>query len=237
LRARAAADAAILARRNHPAWQWRIAGDNLVVTLPGRYRVLSWAVHKGGFGRARFIVNHQVRIGDRQATAKPRPHLRAVLKTLAIAPADAVAMMTGAAVSRAAYAAVSRGDLCVGAWCTAGCSNALRIGDPASFADPGPGTINLAVAINRCLSRTAMAEALAMATEGRTAAVQNAGVLSVRSGHPATGTGTDCVVVASPAEGKPDSYCGKHTLLGELIGQAVLRCCATALRRAKTTVR
>ena len=37
----------------------------------------------------------------------------------------------------------------------------------------------------------------------------------------ATGTGTDCVVVAAPAAGMPLSYVGKHTEMGHVIGQSV----------------
>ena len=74
-----------------------------------------------------------------------------------------------------------------------------------------------------------MAEALAMAAEARVAAVQEAGILSRRTKRPATGTGTDCIVVASSSRGGTQQYCGKHTLLGELIGKAALRSCARAL--------
>jgi adenosylcobinamide amidohydrolase len=236
LRALPARRAAIEPAPEAVAWKWRIDGRNLIVSLPAAYQVMSWAVHNGGAARARFIVNHQVRMGDCEATENPQRHLRGVLAALAIAPTEAVAMMTGAAVARAAYATAVRGELCVGAWCTAGCSNALRIGDPASFPYPGAGTINLAIAINQRLSRTAMAEAMAMAVEGRVAAVLNAGVISTRSGRPATGTGTDCIVVAARAQGAPHRYCGKHTLLGELIGKAVLRSCAKALQRAGMAV-
>jgi hypothetical protein len=72
---------------------------------------------------------------------------------------------------------------------------------PCAFGDPAtagmaPGTINLAVVMNQRLSGPAMAEALAMAAEARVAAVQAAGILSTRTKRSATGTGTDCIVVA-----------------------------------------
>lgn len=68
-----------------------------------------------------------------------------------------------------------------------------------------------------------------MATEARATAVQTAGIASTRTHQPATGTGTDCIVVASPAGARAFTYCGKHTLLGELIGKAALRSCGKAL--------
>jgi adenosylcobinamide amidohydrolase len=69
-----------------------------------------------------------------------------------------------------------------------------------------------------------------MATEARVAALQEAGIASTRTKRPATGTGTDCIVVASSPRGHAQQYCGKHTLLGELIGKAALRSCTRALR-------
>jgi adenosylcobinamide amidohydrolase len=61
-----------------------------------------------------------------------------------------------------------------------------------------------------------------------------AGIKSVRSGAPATGTGTDCIAIAAPLRARArgaraEPYCGKHALLGELIGRAVLESCARAI--------
>jgi adenosylcobinamide amidohydrolase len=156
-------------------------------------------------------------------------------------------MMTGAQIARAGHATLARGGLTVGAWCSAGCSNALRVGDRATVGVPRgaenegckipavkPGTINIIVTINQPLTRTTMAEALQIAVEARVAAVSEAGVASVRSGAIATGTGTDCITVAAPMPASRANsivYCGKHTLPGELIGRAVMRSCAVAIAR------
>jgi adenosylcobinamide amidohydrolase len=83
------------------------------------------------------------------------------------------------------------------------------------------------------LSVAALAEALQLAVEARVLAVQQIGLMSVRSRLPATGTGTDCIVIAAP-EGSADkrgliAYTGKHTELGELIGRVVLKSCTIAL--------
>ncbi len=213
------------------AWRWWIDGRSLIIRLPTIYQVLSWAPLNGGAGRASVIINHQILISERAATDNPHPYLDALVRRLGFKPTAAVAMMTGVDIRKARYAAARRRDLMVGAWCTAGCSNALRIGDPATVKAPAPGTINLALVINQPLAPAAMAEALAMATEARVAAVLSAGATSTRTHQAATGTGTDCIVVASPVRGRAHPYCGKHTLLGELIGQAALRSCAKALSR------
>ena len=212
-------------------WHWSIAQRSLIIALPEIHQVLSWAPFNGGSRRARAIVNHQIEPDDRAASEYPHPYLQALMRRLGLAPGAAVAMMTGAKIGKAGYIIARRGDLMVGAWCTAGCSNALRIGDPATTGRVRPGTINLALVVNQPLSRCAMAEALAMATEARVAVVHDAGILSMRTRRPATGTGTDCIVVASPVRGRALAYCGKHTVIGELIGKAAMRSCAKALRR------
>lgn len=186
----------------------------------------------GGFSRARVVANHQVSDDDRGATEAPLWYLRRTIRDLAIDPRGVVAMMTGANVGRAAYAFAGRGSLLAGAWCTAGCSNALRVGDRATFGSAAaPGTINLIVALNEPFEDGALAEAVQIGTEARVVAVQGAKVTSKRSGKPATGTGTDCLVVAAPVGKAAHRYCGKHTVAGELIGRAVLASCARALAR------
>ncbi|MGO9602170.1 MAG: adenosylcobinamide amidohydrolase [Candidatus Binataceae bacterium] len=213
-------------------WRWEIRDRTLVVRLGVPFRVLGWAPLGTGFSQARTIANHQVFENDRDATDAPRDYLRRLMRRLALDPRATVAMMTGASVRRAAHSSARRGALAAGAWCTAGCSNALRVGDRATVADTRPGTINLIVAVNEPLSEGAMAEALQIATEARVLAVQEAGIISTRSGKPATGTGTDCIVIAAPIGDNAHPYCGKHTLAGELIGRAALASCTKALKRS-----
>jgi adenosylcobinamide amidohydrolase len=146
--------------------------------------------------------------------------------------------MTGAEVARAGYARAARAGVIAGAWCTAGFSNALRVGDRATVPSTHAGTINIVVMANRPLTSAAMVEAVQIAAEARALAVLEAGIKSVRSGAPATGTGTDCIAIAAPARAasrgvRAERYCGKHTLLGELIGRAVLESCARAIRRIR----
>jgi adenosylcobinamide amidohydrolase len=262
---------------NSDPWRWRVSGRTLAVALPTPWQVLGWAPLGGGFTRADLIVNHQIVMGDLTATNAPHAHLLGVVRALRrdptravgtkfsngrdrsgvarvangdTRPTSAVGMMTGADVTRAGHATVRREGLVAAAWCTAGCSNALRVGDRATAGIPRaadaqcsrsptlkPGTINIIVAINQPLTRSAMAEALQLAVEARVAVLYDAGVMSVRSPAIATGTGTDCIVVAAPVAAPQDRanaivYCGKHTLPGELIGQAVMRSCATALARS-----
>ncbi len=200
--------------------------------------MLSWAPLGGGVRIARLLANHQVELDDREAMLAPRGYLARVVRAAGHDPRRAVALMTGAEVTRAGYALAARDGMSAGAWCTTGFSNALRAGDRATVLSTHAGTINLIVVLNRPLASAAMVEAVEIATEARALAVLEAGIKSVRSGAPATGTGTDCIAIAAPVRAtargvRPESYCGKHTLLGELIGRAVLESCARAIRRMR----
>jgi adenosylcobinamide amidohydrolase len=213
-------------------WRWRIGARTLWVVPDQACRVLSWAPLGGGIRIARLLANHQVEIDDREAIRAPRAYLARVVRTAGHDPRRTVALMTGAEVARAGYALATRDDARAGAWCTIGFANALRVGDRATVFSTHAGTINIIVVVNRPLTRAAMVEAVEIATEARTLAVLEAGIKSVRSGAPATGTGTDCIAIAAPVrEARAERYCGKHTLLGELIGRAVLESCARAIRR------
>jgi adenosylcobinamide amidohydrolase len=71
------------------------------------------------------------------------------------------------------------------------------------------------------LEAPALVEVCALAAEARTAALLERRVPSRRTGAPATGTGTDCIVVAAPDEERGERWAGKHTRLGALVGVAV----------------
>ena len=215
------------------SWDWEIRERNLIVRFVVPVRTLGWAPLGAGLSRLRVLVNHQVAEDDRRATEAPEPYLRNTIRELGLDPRTTGAMMTGAKVRSAAYSTMARGSLRAGAWCTAGCSNALRVGDRGTFSDASPSTINLIVALNQPMRRCAMAEAIQIATEARVIAVQEARIMSTESGKPATGTGTDCIVVAAPIGTPAHRYCGKHTVAGELIGRTVLKSCMTALVREK----
>ncbi len=200
--------------------------------------MLSWAPLGGGIRVARLLANHQVELDDSEAMRAPRAYLGHVISAAGHDPRRAVALMTGAEVARAGHALAARDGVSAGAWCTAGFSNALRAGDRASVNSTRAGTVNLIVVVNRPLTGAAMVEAVQIAAEARVLAVLEAGIKSVRSGASATGTGTDCIAIAAPLRAtlratRAERYCGKHTLLGELIGRAVLDACARAIRRTR----
>jgi adenosylcobinamide amidohydrolase len=150
---------------------------------------------------------------------------------------EAAATMGTAANMRCAGLAVRKfRELEVIAACTAGVEgNAGRAGDPAgSFeweghferlsepARPEHGTINTLLFISHEVIPGALVRTLMTATEAKTAALQDLVVGSRYSVGRATGTGTDQIISACRlGTGMPLTSAGKHSVLGQMIGEAV----------------
>lgn len=200
----------------------------LVVTFPALYRVLSWAPLGGGLREARTILNHQVRT-DEYPASEPEVFLRTLAQRLAVRT-PVVGLMTGVKMERLVRRTVQLNSLSIECFATVGLSNALTVGDAATY-EEHPGTINLMVTVNQPLTAAALVEAAAIITEAKVCALCAAQVKSTVSGTLATGTGTDCVAVACPLGTPAYEYCGKHTRLGELLGRVVLGAVAEGLRR------
>ncbi len=201
----------------------------LIVSFSKPQVALSWAIHGGGITQAQTIAWCQVTNQELKPPVDAKQFLKHSLVEEGIP--DAIGMLTSADLSF--YHDVTRIREGIEARCiaTVGMTNALRIGDPPAQAGHA-GTINLLCAVSVPLSIPALAEALSLAVEARTTAVMEAALPSIQSGLPATGTGTDCVVLACPEDAvapKAD-YAGKHTVLGSLIGEAVYEAVESGLK-------
>jgi adenosylcobinamide hydrolase len=212
------------------SWTATVREQTLVVTFPQLFRVLSWAPLNGGFGTARTIINHHVPM-DGSPAHEPEIFLQLRADRLAL-PAPVVGLMTGVQMERLVRRAGQDGELRLECFATVGVRNALAIGDRATYAEQ-LGTINLIVVVNQPLSATALIEGVEMVTEAKVQALYVGGVRSTVSDHLATGTGTDCIAIACPIREPAYRYCGKHTRLGELLGQVVDEAMTAGLRRAQ----
>jgi len=196
----------------------------LTVRFDSEHSVLSSAIVGGGCRRTRDVTWHQVRDCDLTPDVDP---VRLLAQRLAARGlSNSVGLLTSRDLARyvtseSRYEAVSAQVVA-----TVGLSNALRVGDlPAEH--PAAGTINILCRISEPLSETGLIEALSLIAEARTLAMLEAGLQSRRSGLPATGTGTDCIVAAAPVARRTTPYAGKHTAIGHVVGAAVTE----ALRR------
>jgi iron complex transport system ATP-binding protein len=199
--------------------------EALVVHSQQPLTVLSSAVVGGGMGRVRYLLNRHVHRDYH--CLDPVADLVAFARSQGISEAF-VGQMTAVSLQQARAVTLRAESLTVATVVTAGLSNATTPGLSAPVT-PGPGTINMILLIDACLTPAAMVNAVITATEVKTHVLMARGVRTPE-GHAATGTSTDAIAVASTGSGRPLAYAGPVTLLGWLIG----RCVRTALEEALT---
>lgn len=185
--------------------------------------VLSSAVVGGGLVRVRYLLNRHVpRDYD---CMDPVADLVAFARAQGITEAF-VGQMTAVSMQKARAMTLRTEALTVAVVVTAGISNATTPGlSPPAAA--GPGTINMILLINACLTPAAMVHAVITATEVKTQVLLAHGARTPE-GYAATGTSTDSIAVASTGYGTPLPYAGPVTPVGWLIG----RCVRTVLEEA-----
>jgi adenosylcobinamide amidohydrolase len=188
----------------------------LTVRFDEPQRTLGWSLLHPGFAPARDVVWVEVRNRDLGPSVDPLQFLAARLTEAGLP--DALAFMTSRDISRHHRAERSVEGVTATCVTTVGLANAERVGFRKARA-PHAGTINTLVHVSVPLTDGALVEALSIVTEARTAAIVDWG--RAEPGAAVTGTGTDCIVVASPQAGSPHAYAGLHTAVGEAIGGAV----------------
>ena len=144
-------------------------------------------------------------------------------------------LYTGADMDKLAYAQAESDGMLVGALVTAGVNdNAMRASvDTGTYVEHG--TINIILLTNRQLTQAAMTRAVITATEAKTAALEDLDIRSSYSGKPATGTGTDNILVVS-GDGSLATMTGGHAKLGELIAKAAYQAVADAIRKQNNII-
>ena len=191
----------------------------LVVELGTAHDVVSWAIVNGGRRRATSVAWREVRRGELGPTVDAAMLMRRTLDELRMP--EAVGLLTARDVRRYEVERVARGGVEAACVATVGLGNLLAVGDPPAAETARVGTINVVCRVSVGLTEEALIEACALAAEARTAAVLAPGLRSPLSGRPATGTGTDCIVVAAPSAARREPFAGKHTACGAALGAAV----------------
>jgi len=209
--------------------------NHIHIDLSVPHQVVSSAVLNGGMIQANHIVNMKV---PKAGPCTELPEL-----TLSKYCAEfgwsgtAVGMMTAASMDSFRMTKKSEQGIEVAVLVTSGLSNPRRAGDHAEHRQMAShckqvGTINIIVITSASLTGSALIEALLVTTEAKSAALQDAGIMSPVSNKPATGTGTDSVAVVSGPGPGDIKYCGKHVLFGELLGRSVVDAVSSSLQWA-----
>jgi adenosylcobinamide amidohydrolase len=201
--------------------------DHVHVSLPRDWMVLSSAVLNGGLVSARHLLNYKVPKDSAAACAAPEAALHRHARRQGW-QGGIVGMMTAASMKSLRVACCEGQGIELAVLVTSGLGNLRRTGDRAEHrliecAAPPAGTINIQCLTSACLTPAALAEALMIMTEAKTAVLHALDLRSPVSGALATGTGTDALAMASDPVGPPVRYCGKHVLFGEMLGTLVMQ--------------
>ncbi len=208
--------------------------DHVHIAFSSPQRVMSSAILNGGLVRADHILNRKVPMTAPSYEA-PDINLRRYADTQGW-QGKVVGMMTAAPMASLCMEHACIEGVDITALVTTGLNNARRAGDKADVqtllaVTEEVGTINLILLCSARLTDAAMLEAVMVATEAKAAALQDANVLSPVSGLLATGTGTDAIAVVSGDGPEEIAFCGKHVLLGEVIGRLVIAAVTTSLAK------
>jgi adenosylcobinamide amidohydrolase len=206
----------------------------LEVDLGIPHSTLGWTLLGGGWRQSQCVFWHQVSDADLPPDVDARLFFEERRKRR-MADAQGVGFLTGCSLAEFVERRREWGGLSARCVATVGMRNALRIGDLPRTTSNHPGTINVLVQISARLSECASLEALSLIAEARTLAVLDACVPSTVGNGLATGTGTDCIVVACPLVSNDDrelDYAGKHTDAGYLIGSCVYDAVSHGVRQA-----
>jgi adenosylcobinamide amidohydrolase len=206
----------------------------LEVDLGVPHSTLGWTLIGGGRRQAQCVFWHNV------SDADLRPEVDAKLffeerRKQRTGDTQGVGFLTGCSLAEFVEERRDRGELSARCVATIGLRNAVRIGDLPRSTAVTPGTINILLQISCPLSECASLGALSIVAEARTSAIVDGHVPSSVGNTIATGTGTDCIVVASPLPSDSESelvYAGKHTDLGHLIGSCVYDAVSHGIIRA-----
>lgn len=196
-------------------------------------QVVSGAFWNGGLrNNVGLIVNHTVRHDFNCGVDECNSYITKYVIDPHQIPENSVIMLTAVSQYNMVYGYCDD-YIPMACWVTAGVSNALAVGDPAVWREKQiAGTVNMVLRIDSGLHPSALVNAFMLVTEAKVKAFYDLGIKSRESGEIATGTGTDCIVVASKKAGKDSlRFAGTHTVFGEKIGNLVLSVIKAAIEK------
>ena len=203
----------------------RIGLEAVVVVAAQPLRVLSSAVHNGGFTSARAVLN--LHVGKDDPCADPPAMLAAYARRAGV-PEPFVGLLTGAWTEAATIGEEDGAGIRTLAVATVGLGNGIAAGrTPVSGWTHG--TINTVVVVDADPEPSALVNAVITVTEVKTLLLREAGVRDA-AGGPVTGTSTDAVVIAATGRGARARFGGPASELGWSIAQAARRALVVGIR-------
>jgi adenosylcobinamide hydrolase len=209
-----------------------IVDNAIVLKLNTNNNLLISSWHNGGYHENMdYVVNQSLIPSDYSIIEKINNNNFQIkrFEELELNPDKSTGLITSANMD--AYSIVTKKykELSVTTIVTAGADkNAVKAGDAASFYEYDndyqiiAGTINIITFIDANLEAGGLTTALITITEAKTSVLEDLKIESNFSTHIATGTGTDGVcVISNKSSNNHLENAGKHSKLGELIGNSV----------------
>ncbi|ABO51187.1 protein of unknown function DUF105 [Desulforamulus reducens MI-1] len=211
----------------------RVTSKCILVEANEPWLSIGSGVLGGGIGTKLLFLNRQV--SKNYDACNPNQEMTKWLEaTLPFCQIDACsALMTAAWVSHGVWAQLACGTQEAVVITTAGLSNACAAGLTVCFSQtkPCPGTINIMAFLSHSLTPGGLVNAVQTITEAKTRTLGEMGVRCLQSGFPATGTGTDAVIVAGNPKGPLADYAGPTTVTGCLLANGVQRTLTGAIQK------
>lgn len=209
--------------------------DHLAIAFAESMLCYSTSQLNGGIGTINSCFNHKltswINSIDQLPGGSIRGYLEAVSYDLGFSPDMSTGLMTTASMENASLEWADDKYLNLFCIITAGAGvNAVRSGDPPSYYEHEPdsftpigGTINIILVIEANLPVDTLARTAIIATEAKTAALQEMNIKSCFSDEIATGTGTDGLIIACHDGTHSQTFtdCGNHSKLGFLISSII----------------
>jgi adenosylcobinamide amidohydrolase len=189
----------------------------LVWRFPQPMTVASTASVGGGVGTRRWVINAQV--GSNYLRHDQAKHAKELAKSAQLT-GTGVGMFTAADVRRVRLAV----DGGVQAEATVGLTHPTWAADVDGAHNGAPGTINIVAFLPVRLAPAALLNALCTATEAKAQAMFETGV-------PGTGTASDAIAIACPAEGDAEPFAGPRSVWGARLARAVHAAVLSGARR------
>lgn len=210
----------------------KLLEDRIEASCPERLFALSSAVHPGGFSHMNRIINWKVPLT--YLCDDPAYEIVRKCGEWGCDSKDTVGLITAAKLTHASITELEGDRFKLLCCTTSGTRNAARAGLPRStFSAYMPGTINTIIMIDGQMTEAAMVNAIITATEAKTAALQQLGIVERATGESATGTTTDAIVIGvsqAACWNAVHAYAGAATTIGCAIGEAVYETVLEATR-------
>ncbi|BBH19970.1 adenosylcobinamide amidohydrolase [Paenibacillus baekrokdamisoli] len=197
--------------------------DHIALRSPEVVLALSSAVYGGGFVYADSFINWKVPLTYN--CSDPVKDLSFIMEQQGYSLNSSVGLITAANLTHASIMETDGDRFSILCCTTAGTTNAARAGLRRSFFPAyEAGTINTFLFIDGRMTSSAMVNAVITATEAKTAALQDLGIMETMHGRLATGTTTDSIVIALSQSNRYDelhAYAGTATTIGDGISRMV----------------